>query len=162
MFRVLRNVCAAVLLVFLCTIPVFYGLTAAGLPAGGIYAPYIIARLLRFPLMILPIGLVARARNRDLLAQADGQKDRGVIFTLTCVCIGIAVFLHVSGTSQHIYGVISGMLWIYHPDKTPLPLAVVWEQLFSGDLYWILLLCLAVVFRPQLSAVRVRRSSPGV
>lgn len=100
MFRVLRNVCVAVVLVFLCTIPVFYGLIVAG-------------------------------------------------------------FLHFTGTSQHVYGVISGMLWIYHPDKTPLPLAVVWEQLFSGDLYWVLLLCLAIVFCPTLSAFRGRRKSPS-
>ena len=162
MFRILRNTCVAVLLVFLCTIPVFYGLIVASIDIHGIYYPYIIARLLRFPLLILTIGLITRRNNRDLLNQEDCQKDRDLIFKLTCISLCLAAYMYITGRYQHIYGVLSGMFWIFRPDRTPLVLTCLWEQLFSGDLFWILLLSLAIVFCPPLSAVRGRRKSPSL
>lgn len=145
--RVLRNMFLSVLLLFLCSIPIFYLTVTAQLNAEGskeiFYGNlYIALRGLRLLLAVL-LGCFIRKKNQEILSYHEEKRKK--FRNILLVWVGISVWLHIDGTTAHLYGTVSETLGIFQ-GKVPVFLAVVWEQMLAGDLYWSILLCLVILF----------------
>lgn len=134
----LKKIFVSILLLFLCSIPVFFLMVSLDTNA---YI-YMSARILRF-LLVIVIGCFIRKRNQKIL---NTEMLKMKFDYLILGIIIISLLLHYTNITPSLYGSISYSIGVYNLETTPLFLAVLWEQLFSGDLYWSILLCLSIVF----------------
>ncbi len=130
---------AALLALFLCSVPLFYAVIFS---VGG-WQPYVAARVIRF---LLAAGIGWRFRRKGLLLFGDWEPERKRALLFVSACIAVSLLLHVTGVTPGLYWTITSTLGMMGPraDGHIAP-AVLWEQLFSGDLYWSILFCLAFI-----------------
>lgn len=142
-YSILTQLFVALVSLFLCSTPVFYFIVSLG--ATERYAPYIYmaARTLRL-LAAVVLSLAIHKRNQKIFVHNDLLRKKFVHFTLGYICLSI--WLHFGNVTPTLYSTISHTIGIYNLETTPLFLAVLWEQLFAGDLYWSILLGLLIVF----------------
>lgn len=134
-----------ILLLFLCSIPILYFsiyFNSTGTDKV-LTSVYVIARILRF-LVLIVISCVIRKSSREILVCHMLLRKKVMNFVFCLICVSI--WLHVVNITPPLYYTVSDMVGIYHLENTPLLLSVLWEQLFSGDLYWSILLSLSIVF----------------
>lgn len=141
----LVKVLLPILVLFLCSIPVFYGIVLSSMAGGGYPYLYILARLFRF-LLVIAISCIVCVRNQEILVQADAKRKTRFHFIVDGILVSI--LLHLTGVTTDLYWGLSNIIGIYHSEATPLFLSVLWEQLFAGDLYWGILVGLGIVFFP--------------
>lgn len=148
LYNILWCVFFLVLMIFLCSVPVFYIIVSHDLKYAikAFSYPYAITQLLRFIAVVI-IACIIRTKYRSIFVQHDVQRKGFMNVIIFCICISI--LLHIGDITPHLYGVISAMLRIFEPETTPLFLTILWEQLFSGELYWSILLATTIVFFRQ-------------
>lgn len=137
-FPIFRKTFIYVILLFLLTIPIFYILIFYEKQGKYILYLYIIFRFFRFILLVV-LGCLIRNKNKNVIL----FHKKITVFFLGCIFISI--WLHLENITIKLYFTISHLIGIYS-QGTPLFLAVLGEQLLSGDLYWGTLLCLTIVF----------------
>lgn len=153
----------SVLALFLCFTPVFYWIVLHNLERGDhrFSYPYAIVQILRFALVI-GAACIIRNKNRNILVQYAAQGKTFMKVILSFLIIGI--ILRISNIIPHLYGEISALLQIYNLEVTPLFLAVLWEQLFAGALYWSVLLAMVIVLfrqKPEKGNVSIAAKKAG-
>lgn len=151
---IIRRIFVALILLFLCSTPIFYLIIAK----TDKISLYITVRSLRLLLAIL-IGYKIRRENLGIYSNNEPQRKKSASLTLGIICISI--LLHLVGITPRLYLTISHTIGIYGLRSIPLFLAILWEQLFSGDLYWSILLCLAMVFLKYPNIARKKLYSKG-
>ena len=130
---------AALLALFLCSVPLFYAVIFS---VGG-WQPYVAARVIRF---LLAAGIGWRFRRKGLLLFGDWEPERKRALLFVSACIAVSLLLHVTGVTPGVYWTITSTLGMMGPQADGhIAPAVLWEQLFSGDLYWSILFCLAFI-----------------
>ena len=139
--QVFRTAIFRVALLFLCSLPVFYLDVSLSLQGRGLPYLYAACRGLRFLTVVL-IAWSIRQKSRDAL-RAEPKSARFTRILLGLLCVSL--ILHVMDITPKLYFSISSTLGIYGARTVPLFFAVLWEQLFSGDFYWGILICLSVV-----------------
>ena len=138
-YNLLKSTIILILAVFLFSIPFFYAIIACNL-SGSIY---VAVRVLRFAVVMI-LAIIIRINNHGVYTNHEQTWKK--IRNLFLYVSGISILLHIDGIVYEIYMTLSVSLGIYNSTKIPLFFQVLWEQLFSGDLYWNILLALTIVF----------------
>lgn len=145
-FSILKKIVVIVLLVFLCSIPFVYAIVLLEMNGSQSTHGYIVTRGIRLFLIAI-VGLVVRKKNKKELSGIEAKKKLLMLCILGLICVSIC--LHVSHIPLKIYIATSHAIGIFDLNRVPLLISVLWEQLFAGDLYWSILLCLTIVFFPS-------------
>ena len=141
---IFRTTVFRIVLLFLCSLPVFYLDVFLALQGTDLPYLYVACRGLRFLAVVL-IAWSIRQKSRDAL-RTEPKSARFTWILLGLLCVSLA--LHVMDITPKLYFSISSTLGIYGERTVPLFFAVLWEQLFSGDFYWGILIGLTVVCFP--------------
>lgn len=137
-YRLLFSVFAGLFLLFLCSAPVFYMFVYS-----GVYI-YLGLKILRFLLAVTGCCLL-RGKQKEVLVHHPDQRKK--IFFAGIVCIVICFVLSVGGTVDKFYYGLSQVLGVL-PGRVPDFVVVLWEQLFSSEFLWTVLICCILVFSP--------------
>lgn len=145
MYCCLRDSLAALFLLFLCSVPIAYITVASDSVWPYLYISMRIGRFI----LAAAVGFWVRRRYYKVIYKNEPLRKKSVFVVAVCICVG--VLLHITNISEKLY--LSMFARIYSPvSNTDLLLAILCEQLFSGDLYWSILICIAIVcfrFRKQ-------------
>lgn len=137
-YVLLFGVFVRLLLLFLCLTPVFYMFVYS-----GVYV-YLGLKTFRF-LLALTVCYLLRRKQKEVLVNHPVQQK--IIFFSSVLCMVICFVLNMGGTVDKFY------LWLSHvfgilPNGVPDFLVVLWEQLFSSEFLWTVLICCVLVFSP--------------
>lgn len=138
---IFRTTVFRIVLLFLCSLPVFYLDVFLALQGKDLPYLYVACRGLRFLAVVL-IAWSIRQKSRDAL-RTEPKSARFTWILLGLLCVSLA--LHVMDITPKLYFSISSTLGIYGARTVPLFLAVLWEQFLSGDFFWAVLLGLTIV-----------------
>lgn len=145
-YKILFSVCIQLLLLFCLTSPVsYYLLTLQNVSIHTVIRMYIIARILRIFFALLICYAIRKKNERTLIDQNNQRKQ---ILSIVIRSIFFYMFLMISNISTTIYGIVTSTLGMFPEEGPPSFLAVLWEQLFYGDLFWAILLGCVIVFFP--------------
>lgn len=131
--NILKKLLMINLILFVCSTPFFYATIVLRIDI------YVTLRLIRF-ISSITIGFLF-CRKREELIFARNQ-----LSALTKICIGlvlVSIWLHSENTIHKLCFTISSTIGI-HSQGSPIFLRVLWEQLFTEDIYWSILLCLTI------------------
>lgn len=142
LFHVLMKMLVILLMLFLCSVPIFYLTVYYSIYSRDLSNVYIVARAIRFLAVIL-IGCIMRKRNQEILIQSGSFRKKLMNLILGLICVSI--WLHYDNTTARLYHAVSDIVDISNLESTPLFLSVLWEQLFVGDFYWSILICLSIM-----------------
>lgn len=131
-----KKLTMAIGLFYLCTIPVFY--VALHLELSGLF--YMTVRIARF-LVIAVITYVVCRRNQEEFSRHMSKRSVAIAFPWL-ICAGL--FLGLDDLYPKLYFTVSSSIGIYDQNAAPLFVALLWEQIFSGDLFWSTVLCVSI------------------
>lgn len=151
MIKVVLNIFVAMSFLFLCSVPIAWIATRSILGS-------IILKVTRFLLVII-ISFIVRKKSQGIFDQSNAKRGRYMRIIVGAICV--SVYLHYTNITFKIYGIISHSLGIYRETTSPL-LSILWEQIFGGDLYWSILVSLAIVFFDFKCRINKRSSSNNV
>ena len=144
-----RWIFITILLIFACSIPVFYAIQLYADKLTSIDASnmhwayfYIVARVSRL-LCVVAAGYMIRKKNRDILTSHAVQRKHFSIFILMFACASL--WLYIDKTLPKLHLCIANMVG-YYSHTWSLFVSVLWMEFFSFDFYWCCVLCFAIVF----------------
>lgn len=146
--KLFSSILIGVLLIHVVSAVPFYMIISREIEAGaavGIPYAYIASRLIRF-IICIAFSLLVRRK----LTEASGGAG------MKCACISILIvlsfvtLLYISGLGDKFYLSVSYMASIYGRENAPLFPAVLWEQVFSVDLLYSVLLGSLAAAAPRL------------
>lgn len=144
--KILFAVCIKLFILFFCLTPVFYYLNILqNISIHTVIHLYIFARILRILLAFL-ICYVVRQKNKKVLINQNNQRKQ--ILFIIIKCIFFYSLLTLGNIAPKIYRTLSYTLGMLPKAGEPSFLAVLWEQLLNGDLFWAILLGCVIVFFP--------------
>lgn len=111
----------------------------------GIPYAYILARVLR---IVLGIALCWVIRNRTRKALTFITVRRIWLEVIILGILVVSIFLFLCGAGDKFYYTITDVIGLYPLSRAPVFLAILWEQLFSIDFFWSILLGIAILLFP--------------
>ena len=142
--RLLRKILLSLVILYLCTMPLFYAEILAALRGGWSSPnPNLACRGIRF-LAVIAVSWIIRKKRKETAFQ-DRQLSKATMFHIGLFCLSLLlqahkVFLLLDMTISHMIGITPR-------EGLPSFFAVLWSEIFSsGNLFWSTLLCMTVVF----------------
>lgn len=151
-YRMLKRVFIINAVLSVCAAPVVYAILL--FMSEDIY---LLFRLIKFISMIL-IGFLFCRKREEIVSRDQVLKSTALSLSL----IFVSLWLEFQKIPHKFYLTVSSTIGIYN-QGTPLFLTVLWEQIFSGDLYWSMILCPALaLLHTQLLLLLERRRRGSV
>ncbi len=137
-----------ILLIYLISTLPFYVIVRGQIAGNRVwYIEYgdFIARGVRFAACA---GLCLFVRRKwDDIGSADPVRRKA--FFVVLACMAVLVLLCMSGRFDTVYRTVAYTIGIYDLDRTPMVLAILWEQIFMSDFAAGVLLGFAVLTYPK-------------
>lgn len=155
---------AALLLLFLCSTLVFYPMIRYFRAQAGEYNPWSptanwIYIAVRAAWLVLALAVCNLVRKKNSAALDGCGPLRKKALTVSLAAFAVCALLDALWILDKAYFTVDAMIGV---TRWPLFLAVLWEQLFYGDMGWMLLVGSVILFLPAMGRKKLALWEFGV